>query len=178
MYKRKITFISLLLLIGTQLQASPIHIFGVDWSMSKNDMRIVFQNRGYECGDFKQNDEVGNEEDIVFCWQGEYQSHTEKTIKIRPNKLVFNCNVFNGCEFSTEQIGQNMTKQRIIRELAPEVQYTQDNDTIVNYCGTGVDGDVLCIESLWHNVISGVLGKRVPFITLDRGTYKSDLSFD
>ena len=94
MFKVKVTIISFILLIGTQLQANPIHIFGVDWSMSSNEMRNVFVNKGYECGDFKQLNENGQEEAIIFCWQGEYKSHTEKTVKIRPNRLVFNCNVF------------------------------------------------------------------------------------
>lgn len=169
MVKSIFKIISLLVFFGTSLQAEPISIFGIDWSMSLSEMTAVFESRGYTCGvTTAEND---NEAGVTWCAQGEFQTFSEKLVVFRQSgRISFFCQVYNGCEFSATQVAKSLIDWEVVSSFTSTK--TSDGNA---YFFRGDLGDEIEVKDTWNSVVSSVLDKPVPLIVLARGGY---LSFD
>ena len=124
-------------LLPVKLLANPITIFGLNWGMEP--MTAAIEQKGYIC-----------EEKRFFGFLGRYTicSNVDKLIYVESDKLTFNCHVFNGCEYSTQEISEMMQKQGIISNLEFKLQNRESVNKVwvlETYCGRGEEGDVLCV---------------------------------
>lgn len=154
------------------VKAGPISIFGIDWGMSLSEMTAVFENKGYTCGvTTAENDK---EAGVTWCAQGEFQTFSEKLVVFRKNgRISFFCQVYNGCDFSAEQVAQSLINQGLVRQFTRTT--TSDGNA---YFFKGDLGDEIEVKDEWIKVYSAVLSKPVPLIVLVRGGYIADLNFD
>jgi hypothetical protein len=160
-----ITF--LLMMTGNVLHADPIKLFGIDWSMSYDEMKTVAEDRGYNCDTEKFIK-------VIYCQKG--KEGTDYIAINTDRKVVFfNCNVFNGCKYSAEQIKDMIIKEGIAFLFIPEeirvgTSLLDDVTPIYRtaYRADGENGDYVIVFPLFDRYNARFNNK--PGIILGKGT--------
>ena len=186
MFKSIFKISSFLLVFSTSLQAGPISLFGIDWSMSLDEMTAVFKKKGYTCGvTTAENDYVAG---VTWCAQCEYKTVSEKLVTIKKDRIFFNCQVFNGCELRARQVAQSLINQGRVRSFTSTERRTAVPDknglptnkqfTRQKFIGKGELGDKVAVIDSWDPVIAEGLGRPVAVIFLDKDGYADSINFD
>lgn len=163
------------MMTGNVLYADPIKVFGIDWSMSYDEMITVAEDRGYKC-------DTETYTNAISCVKGEEGTKSENEIYITTdtNNVYFNCNVFNGCKYSAEQIKDLLIKEGIAIFFLPEevrVGFLADDVTPIYrtyYTADGEDGDYITVFPTFKNFIF----KNTPQIVLRKGTLGNKINFN
>lgn len=152
---------------GNVLHADPIKLFGIDWSMSYDEMVTVLEDKGYDCE---------TDEDTIDCLIGEYGTGDEYEIKIftgEYNFVQFNCKVFNGCQYSIEQIRDLLIEEEIASFFLPK-----DVGGKIMYKAEGEEGDEISVQHDYSPYWNGDAWQFVPSIYLSKGTLGHKVNFN
>ena len=135
--KNLMCLISLVLMFGMHTTAqSQIEIFGLSWGIE--DVKGKVESMGYTCTPniiYEESQDCVNGEkeiEIAYFWSD--------------GELVFNCHVWNGCNFSLKEVAQAIVNTGIVPSMEYEVRYLATGTQKI-YCGRGDDGDKLCVTS-------------------------------
>ena len=137
--KNLMFLISLVLMFGMHTTAqSQIEIFGLSWGV-QNIQREV-ERMGYRC---IPGDDVY--EKTCLNGQKEIEIHTDSG---PTEKIVFSCEVFNGCNYTLREVQKAVIDSGVISDLDEYNTSTQALGLIkiTAYCGRGSEGDRLCVE--------------------------------
>lgn len=163
---------------GNVLYADPIKVFGIDWSMSYDEMITVAEDRGYKC-------DTENYINAIYCLKGKEGTQSENIILIKTDKntVYFNCNVFNGCKYRTEQITDMLIKEGIAIFFLPEeirvgTSLLDDVTPIYRtyHTADGEDGDYITVFPLFDRYNATFNNK--PGIILGKGTLGNKVNFN
>ena len=155
MIKTLIKMLAIISLLGVHTTAqSQIKIFGLSWE--QEDHKSILKNKGYSCVE-----EIYKGDEELKC------KNNNKELWINEDVMVFQCEVWNGCEKTLREIADAIIKDNIISEM----KYYHGTDGKGNrYCGEGDDGDILCVIDV---------GPLPTFIRLEKANYVSGgMSFD
>lgn len=137
--------------------AEPLTIAGLNWGVSSSEIIDEIESRGYSCA-------VSGFDHLRECAKTEDSAHQEKIrLDLKEEEITLACEVFNGCDYSVEEVAQQLVDNRIIDQLAPD---TGPYGGLI-YRGRGADGDRLVVSQngagsdVWAeiSILKGTLGQ-------------------
>ena len=116
--------------------ARPISFLGINWHMTEPEMTAELESQGYTCNSIKE-ELLGS---YPLCRKG------SAVITILGNFGVadFNCAAFDGCDLSQDEIAQKLVTIGVVSSMDAA---GSDYYGAIRYCGDGVLGDVICVDS-------------------------------
>ena len=169
-----VTATALACLLPLSVSADPISIFGVDWSMTKEERIETFEAKGYNC--YWKKSQFKNGTPDLVC-------ENDAGATFSPGDswgMTFSCGVYNGCEYTHEEVAQRVVDAGVVPVLTGEGE--QDMFNATSYCAEGDDGDKLCVN------VSGEFGLNLglrwgeTYILLEKGSFgappPAEMSFD
>ena len=127
--KKIIFLISLIFLIPLNNSISaPIKLFGLDATMDVKTAKDFLTKNNYNCVDIMS---------MISC------NNSEKLIDVTKESISFNCAVYGGCKYNSNEVAKFFSEQLNLKIRNPELigEYN------MGICGEGPDGDKLCVVS-------------------------------
>ncbi|MCZ4267455.1 peptidoglycan-binding domain-containing protein [Rhodobacteraceae bacterium G21628-S1] len=122
---------------------------GLCWQLSKSEMMIVMNNRGYNC---KAVPPDSNQFLIAASGGGipvpEFvcvDSSTGGGIAIYANRLVFDCDIFNVCPYRTDEIAQIIVDEGHLAQMDYAANFSNSGEILERYCGRTYYGQEICV---------------------------------
>ena len=127
---------------ATGALSEPISFLGINWDMTEEDMVSRIESQGYICS--------AHSDDLL----GEYVSciNGKAVVEILPRHGVieFNCYSYHVCNLTQDELSARFVSKELVYEMLPE---GDDYYGGSKYCGNGVKGDSVCIDSTNHTFL-------------------------
>ena len=143
---------------------------GLSIEMSLRQMERIVSDKGYECliapvlqqaayMDITSS-EMTFDKNSKFCYQKESNAHY---LRVSDDKIFYQCAYFKVCNQGLQEIAQSLIDQGKIDQLTYDINRIGQT-TVEKYCGSGVEGDRLCVvQETYEN-------KSVIYIELLKGS--------
>lgn len=152
---------------GEVLDAPPLNpdsdvtILGLDWSMTKRHMVTNLAERGYACT-------------FETSFKGTFKCSTPQGAKVTIYQVNFeiNCSALSACDYSYDQIADDLLASYPIAELrpdTPDLMQIMAAGAGMGFCGNSNGGNHVC--SIW-SILTGTI------VTVKAGEQGSGISFD
>ena len=116
--------------------ARPITFLGIHWHMTEAEMRAELESQGYGCHSI--------EDDLLGSYPVCRKGSSIITILTNFGVADFNCAAFEACELSQDEIAQKLVTLKLVSSMDAG---GSDYYGKIEYCGDGVLGDVICVDS-------------------------------
>jgi hypothetical protein len=116
--------------------ARPITFLGIHWHMAESEMTAELETQGYRCSII--------EDDLLGSYPVCRKNSAVITILGNFGVADFNCAAFDGCDLSQDKIAEKLVTLGPVTSMDPG---GSDYYGQTEYCGDGVLGDVICVDS-------------------------------
>ena len=171
-------FYSVLLsmLLSSPAVAEPITVLGFDWGMTIEEMLSEADQRGYNCRDIGG---PSKSSPHLLCEKGEqrypkYELELYFEIATYIGLISFPCLTFDGCDYTDGEIAQHLVQNGVVETMTHnngrgfKLNFDHGNGRShrekFKYCGEGVEGDILCVDSGELYLIKKNVGKARPSV--------------
>ena len=133
--------IAAVILAGSSLTyAEPISIASLSWQDTHKEMAEILKKRDFVC---PETSSASYEPPIsVMCERTEPYA----TIYIYDKKVDFGCAVFSLCQAPLKEVAKNFVDTGKVKALTPKMAKTIAGRLRLEYCGSGDEGDTVCLE--------------------------------
>ncbi len=156
------------ILLSTSANAEPINLVGINIKMTIDQQKDVLTKSGFQCVEKK------------YPWGIPYQvcENSDKHIRPSNKKIRINCQAFNACAMDFKQLAQELVNQGKVDQMEYTPRFAKSFDgtevLIEQFCGSGPDGDILCVEA-----DKNIVGETLLTVTLAKGTLgQGEVTFD
>jgi len=155
-------------------EAPPITLFELNWSFGIDGIKQSLSSRGFVCSTERDK----NFDLSKSSWSDAICKNGDAVIRLwNANELEFNCNVFDVCELSLNDLAQSLVNSvPQISELKPAITQgvsgVNMTPTIIReFCGSGGGGDKVC--AVEREIVNPQLAmfNRKPTISLRKGSF-------
>ncbi len=140
---------------------SDVTILGLDWSMTKRQMVANLTERGYACA-------------FETSFKGTFKCATPQGAKVTiyQDNFEINCAALSACDYSYDQIADDLLASYSIAELRPDTPDLMQIMAVgagIGFCGPSNGGNHVC--SIW-SILTGTV------VTVKAGEQGGGISFD